>query len=94
MTLRQDLEVWREKLNELLSECDQLHERAEDLEKQNLLLQERLVKGEYRTGGFEALTKLYDEGFHICPASFGQQRDDECLFCLTFLLHKGKKDVE
>lgn len=94
MTLRQDLEEWREKLNNLLDEYDQIYERIGDLEKQNILLQERLVKGEYQTGGFDALRKLYDEGFHICPASFGQQRDDECLFCLTFLLHKGKKDVE
>ncbi len=93
MTLQQELEDWRKRLNDLLEEGDQLHERAADLEKQNALLEERLVNGEYQTGGFEALTKIYDDGYHICPANFGRRREEECLFCLTFLLHKGKKDV-
>ncbi|MCR4962308.1 MAG: DNA replication initiation control protein YabA [Firmicutes bacterium] len=92
MTLKDDLEQWRKKLNAVLDEGDALHERVADLEKENALLQERLMNGD-KTDGFEAVTKIYDEGYHICPANFGRTRDEECLFCLNFLLHKGKKDV-
>ncbi len=92
MTLKDDLEQWRKKLNEVLEEGDVLHERVADLEKENVLLQERLVNGD-KSDGFEAVTKIYDDGYHICPANFGRVRDEECLFCLNFLLHKGKKDV-
>ena len=60
-------------------------------ERQNTELRQRLANGDYAGGGFEALTSLYEDGFHVCPGSFGQSREDECIFCLNFLLHKGKK---
>ena len=31
------------------------------------------------------LIKLYEQGFHICNSSFGQIRDEDCIFCLNVI---------
>ena len=90
MSLINDFKEWQEKLNALAQESDALYERIAELERQNTELRQQLADnagGE----GFQALKDLYDDGFHICPGSFGQSRDEECLFCLSFLLNKGHK---
>lgn len=35
--------------------------------------------------GYERLGKLYNDGYHVCPANFGYIRHGECLFCLAFM---------
>lgn len=92
MSLYQEMMQWQEELNDLLRRGDVLVRRVEELERQNTSLQKRLVDEDYQSNGFDALANLYDEGFHICPGSFGQAREEDCLFCLNFLLHKGKKE--
>lgn len=91
MTLLTEFKLWQEKLQALQEEGEVLLARIEELEHQNAELRRRLAGGDYAGDGFEALTKLYGEGFHICPGNFGQSREEDCLFCLNFLLHKGKK---
>lgn len=78
-------------IRELILEVGELKERIANLEKsmasqdeearmpaaeENLFLQ-----GE----SYEKLGKLYREGYHVCPASFGQVRQGECLFCIAFM---------
>ncbi len=91
MTLYQDVQQWRARLAELLEQGEELAERIDRLEQQNVTLQQKLLQPD-PGNGFEALTGLYDDGFHICPPYFGQEREEDCLFCLNFLLHKGKKE--
>ena len=91
MTLYHDFLEWQTRLNELLEEAEALAARIAELEQQNLSLQQRLLEQE-NGGGFNALSGIYDDGFHICPPYFGQHREDDCLFCLNFLHHKGRKE--
>ncbi len=49
-------------------------------------LLERLSVENIRSEGLEELTKLYDEGYHICATYYAQRRNgEECLFCQSFL---------
>lgn len=90
MSLLSEFREWQEKLLALQTEGEELYTRIEELERQNAELRQRLNDGEIGSG-FEAVTGLYEDGFHVCPGSFGQSRDEDCIFCLNFLLHKGKK---
>lgn len=91
MSLLNEFKEWQKKLIELQQEGEMLCAQIEELERQNAELRQNLADKDYEGDGFQALTGLYEDGFHICPGSFGQSRDDECLFCLNFLLHKGQK---
>lgn len=92
MSLYSDFVFWQEKLQTLIEEGKELGRRISEQEEQNASLQRRLMSGETQASGFAALSALYDDGYHICPAQFGHTREDDCLFCLNFLHHKGNKE--
>lgn len=90
MTLSRDLQEWKERFSALLAEGIELLSRIEEKEEQNSVLQESLTTAaQGEIAGFEALQKLYGEGFHICHARFAQMREEECLFCLSFFQNEG-----
>ena len=89
MGLSHDLNDWMDRLSILLAEGQELSRRIEELESQNSILQERLLKSGVKSEGLENLKSLYKEGFHICHAHFAEPRDEECLFCLSFFNREG-----
>lgn len=83
-----DLET---KMNALLVEMQELKMHAFALEDQNQQLREKLFAKEREGKAYDNLAKLYEEGFHICHAHFGQFRakGEDCLFCLNFIYKDG-----
>jgi regulator of replication initiation timing len=39
--------------------------------------------------GLARLTRLYEQGFHVCNLNFGSRREDQCLFCAALLQRTG-----
>ena len=81
-------EIWEieEALGALQDKLRELRIKVDSLEVQNARLLERLSDENIRSEGVEELTKLYDEGYHICSTYFAQSRNgEECLFCQSFL---------
>lgn len=89
MSLSREVRDWLERLQALMDEGRELSCRLDELESQNAVLQERLLKAGIKSEGINALKNLYNEGFHICHAHFAEKRDEECLFCLSFLHREG-----
>ncbi len=86
MSLRNEIWQLEEELSDLLDRLQELRIKVDSLEVQNARLLERVNEDNIRSEGIEELTKLYEEGYHICPTYYAQQRGgEECLFCQNFL---------
>lgn len=86
MALRNEIWEIEEALNALQYRLQELRLKVDSLEVQNSRLLARLSEENIRSEGVEELNKLYNEGYHICPTYFAQNRNgEECLFCQGFL---------
>lgn len=86
MALRNEIWAIEEEMNALLDRLQELRIRVDSMEVQNARLLERLSVENIKSEGFEELTKLYNEGYHICATYYAQSRNgEECLFCQSFL---------
>ena len=89
VSLTAELQEIAEKLQSALAQIEKMKLVAESLEDQNKILREKLSTERIRGEGFESLSQLYDEGYHICHDYFAQRREEPCLFCLSFLYEEG-----
>lgn len=97
MKLTESLMEMEQKLEDMLKEIRDLKMHVYALEQQNSLLLARIYEKEPEDKGFNNLKKLYQEGFHICPAQFGGYRTEgnDCLFCLGFFKKQSSRaDIE
>ncbi|MDD2586332.1 MAG: initiation control protein YabA [Syntrophomonadaceae bacterium] len=76
-------------IRELIIEVGELKEKVSYLEKAN---QESTYVSQPATytlslegESYENLGKIYKEGFHVCPMSYGRPRNGDCLFCVAFM---------
>ncbi len=85
MSLYQEMQDLQLRLREVLDDAQELTTRIAHLEEQNRSLQEDRIKLELDKGGLNALHQLYNDGFHVCHAHFAENREEDCLFCLSLL---------
>ena len=79
-------------IRELILELGDLKERVAWLEKEVFPLPNVAVQPlspveslKLQGEGYDQLGRIYAEGYHVCPAAYGEPRGDDCLFCLAFM---------
>jgi len=91
-----------ERLEELQQELKKVREWVLALEEENRQLRKELERRlspsaasppeegpGVASSGCASLQRLYEEGFHVCPYSFGQRRQGDCIFCVALLEQAG-----
>ena len=76
-------------LRELILEIAELKNKVSALERELYELppdpENKLKYIELQAENYDHIGKIYLDGYHICWPSFGQGREEECLFCIALL---------
>ena len=81
------------KVESISGELETIRRYVERMEADNASMQEIIRKKNMAGTGKANLYALFEAGFHICSAHFGETREGDCLFCAT-LMDKGKLSNE
>ena len=89
MNLSKQLAGMQQTLSQLTEQFQQLQSYVANLEAENEWLRQQaapaVTNSQSDTDGLHALQKLYDDGIHVCPASFGKTHNGGCLLCMEVL---------
>ena len=85
MSLYGDITDLEERLQDILKELQSLRFQVHALEEQNTQLREKVALENLTSQSQETLRSLYQDGFHVCPTHFAQERKGYCMFCLSFM---------
>jgi len=90
------LAYFQEEIQELSNKFQKLKDITYNLYKENQTLKKEneKLKGlvfDNKREGHATLVKLYNEGYHVCPLSFGEKRKGDCLFCLKLVNNNHKE---
>lgn len=91
MKISAQIDSIAERIKELTKDIEELKKHLEILEKRNEQLSNYLQK-EDKSKSVGNLIKLYEQGFHICHSSFGQIREEDCIFCLNVIDRTEEND--
>lgn len=88
--MEDQLRIFIEELGSLRQLVDELTEENRKLSLENAHLSERskghaAEKGAPSGEAGRVLSKLYEDGYHICNVNYGGLRKGDCLFCLQSL---------
>lgn len=90
MRLSEKLAMLEASFHQLAAEFAEMNQQVVKLEEENERLRQQLAPAQLKTasntgGGQQMLRRLYEEGYHVCPANYGREHDGGCLFCLEVL---------
>ncbi len=74
-----------EKVKSMADELATIRKYVVRLEEDNRSLQAIVHKKNTAISGKANLQALFDAGFHVCPSHYGEQREEDCLFCVSFM---------
>ncbi|GAB6099724.1 hypothetical protein JCM16358_16030 [Halanaerocella petrolearia] len=89
--LNDDFQKVKNTVYDMYKENENLKEENENL-KRLLFEKEEEEQGDKELKEEDNLSRLYQEGFHICHLNFGEQRDGSCLFCAGMLEEEKFKE--
>jgi len=93
MNLSEQLTQMQYTLQQVSATLQQIQAEVEKLEAENERLRQKLtpvIAQNTDNDGGQALQKLYEEGYHVCPSYFGKEHDGGCILCLEVLKNVTK----
>jgi regulator of replication initiation timing len=91
--LTNDFQKMKNTIYNIYKENEKLKEENQNLKKLLFTKEEEEEPDQEGGMGYDNLTRLYREGFHVCHLNFGEGRESDCLFCMG-LLDNNLDEVE